>query len=126
MSVYDVTNNKGVVFLNRLRVGFSHLREHKFRHNFTDTLDPFCNCRTNSLETAEHFVMHCSDYSNDRRVMFNTLFQLDISLIPLNTKTLFFILLYGDSKFSTKQNHDILTATIKFICDTERFSGPLF
>ncbi|MEM6812740.1 MAG: reverse transcriptase domain-containing protein, partial [Pseudomonadota bacterium] len=32
--IFKVTNNHGVVLLNRLRVGFSHLREHKFRHNF--------------------------------------------------------------------------------------------
>merc|ERR1711973_797109 len=118
--------SRGVVLLNRLRVGFSHLREHKFRHNFTDALDPFCNCRNNSLESTEHFLMHCSDYSNDRLEMFNTLIQLDVSLLPLNPKTLYLVLLYGDSMFSTRQNHDILTATIKFTCDTGRFSGPLF
>ena len=27
----------GVKLFNRLRVDFSHLNEHKFRHNFTDT-----------------------------------------------------------------------------------------
>ena len=30
----------GVRLLNRLRMGFSHLVEHKFRHNFGDTLNP--------------------------------------------------------------------------------------
>ena len=63
--IFRVADNKGVVFLTRLRVGFSHLCEHKFRHNFSDTVDPFCNCRTNSIETTEHFLMHCSDYSNE-------------------------------------------------------------
>ena len=42
-----------------LRVGFSHLREQKFRYGFLDTIDPFCNCRTNSIETTEHFLLHC-------------------------------------------------------------------
>lgn len=125
-SVFNVTDNKGVVFLNRLRVGFSHLREHKYRHNFADTLDPFCNCRTNSLETTEHFLMHCSDYSNERLVMFSSLFQLDISLLPLKPKVLYHILLYGDTNFSTNLNHEILSATVKFLVDTGRFSGALF
>ena len=31
---YRVTNPQGFVFLTRLRVGFSHLREHKFRQDF--------------------------------------------------------------------------------------------
>ena len=114
-SVFSVTDKKGVVLLNRLRVGFSHLREHKFRHNFADTVDPFCNCRNNSIETTQHFLMHCSDYSNDRLVMFNSLLQLDISLLPLKHKTLFITLLFGDSKFSQNQNHDILSITVKFI-----------
>ena len=125
-SVFGVTDNKGLVLLNRLRVGFSHLREHKFRHNFADTVDPFCNCRNNSIETTQHFLMHCSDYSNDRLVMFDSLLQLDITLLPLNPRTLHSILLYGDSKFSYIQNHDILSITVKFICDTGRFGGPLF
>ena len=47
--IFGVSDNRGVVLLNRLRVGFSHLREHKFRHNFSDTLDPFCSCRTRDM-----------------------------------------------------------------------------
>ena len=40
--------------LTRRRVGFSNLREHKFKHNFQDTLISFCPC---SLEAAgtNHF-----------------------------------------------------------------------
>jgi len=125
-SVFRVTDNNGVVFLNRLRVGFSHLREHKFRHNFADTVDPFCNCRNNSIETTQHFLIHCSDYSNDRLVMFDNLLRLDITLLPLNPRTLCRTLLYGDPNFSFAQNQNILTITIKFICDTRRFAGPLF
>ena len=125
-SVFRVSDNNGVVLLNRLRLGFSHLREHKFRHNFADTVDPFCNCRSNSLETTQHFLMHCSDYSNDRLVMFDSLLQLDISLIPFNPETLCRILLYGNSTFSFAQNHAILGITIKFICDSDRFGGLLF
>ena len=40
-SIYDPL---GINFLNRLRVDFNHLNEHKFRHNFTDTLNPLCSC----------------------------------------------------------------------------------
>ena len=29
--------------LTRLRLGLSHLREHKFKHNFQDTLNPIRN-----------------------------------------------------------------------------------
>ena len=36
-SIYDPL---GIKLLNRLRVDFSHLNEHKFRHNFAYTLNP--------------------------------------------------------------------------------------
>ena len=124
--VFRVPDNKGVIFLTRLRVGFSHLREHKFRHNFADTLDPFCNCRTNSIETTEHFMMHCSEYSNVRLVMFNNLLQLDMSLLPFDTPKLLSVLLFGDSRLTSSQNCKILSITVKFLCDSGRFSGPLF
>ena len=124
--VFYISDNKGVILLTRLRIGFSHLREHKFRHNFADTLDPFCNCRTNSIETTEHFLMHCSEYSNERLQMFNDLLQLDLSLIPLNPSRLLNVLLYGDSRLTSAQNREILSITVKFLCNTERFSGPLF
>ena len=43
-STFNVHNPHGIKLLIRLRVGLGHLREHKFRHNFQDSLDPFCNC----------------------------------------------------------------------------------
>ena len=125
-SVFRVFDTKGVVFLNRLRVGFSHLREHKFRHKFADTIDPFCNCRTNSLETSKHFILHCSEFSNERQTMFNSLLQLDSSFLPLKPYNLFNTLLYGDSSLTDLENNKILSITVKYLCDTERFSGPLF
>ena len=40
-SIYDPL---GIKLLNRLRVDFSHLNEHKFRHNFADNLNPLFSC----------------------------------------------------------------------------------
>ena len=37
-----------------LRLGLSHLREHKFKHSFQDKLNPICNCG-NDVECAIHF-----------------------------------------------------------------------
>ena len=37
-------NPNGIKLLKRLRVGLSHLREHKFRLNLEDSINPFCNC----------------------------------------------------------------------------------
>ena len=41
--------------VNRLRVGFSQLQKHKFRHNFANTLNPLCACALET-ECTKHFV----------------------------------------------------------------------
>ena len=43
-SLFSVYLPVGLKLLARLRLGFSHLCEHKFRHNFHDTLNPLCSC----------------------------------------------------------------------------------
>ena len=35
-SFFNIHDQVGIKLLARLRVGLSHLREHKFRHNFED------------------------------------------------------------------------------------------
>ena len=57
-STFNVSNPHGIKLLTRLRVELSHLREHKFRHNFQDPPDPFCNCGRH-IETTIHFFLHC-------------------------------------------------------------------
>ena len=47
---YGIYDPLGIGLLNRLHLGFSHLREHKFRQNFVDTLNPLCS---GSLETED-------------------------------------------------------------------------
>ena len=57
-NTYGIYDPLGVRLLNRLRLGFSHLREHKFRHNFADTLNPLCSCSL-EMEDAEHYFLRC-------------------------------------------------------------------
>ena len=82
--VYKILHPKGLKLLTRLRLGLSHLREHKFRYNFNDaTIDPFCLCGTNSLETSEHFFLHCPTYAYLRLKLFDNLRNNNILLLPL-------------------------------------------
>ena len=39
-NIYNIYDPHGSKLLNRLRLGFSHLREHKLQHNFADTVNP--------------------------------------------------------------------------------------
>ena len=43
---YNINDAIGIKLITRLRLGFSHLREHKFKHNFRDTLNSLCSCST--------------------------------------------------------------------------------
>ena len=43
-SVFDGNSSKGLKFVTRLRLGLSHLREHKFNHSFQDPINPLCSC----------------------------------------------------------------------------------
>ena len=43
-SVFNCHNPRGVKLLTRLRLGLSHLQEHKFKHGFQDSLNPICSC----------------------------------------------------------------------------------
>ena len=53
---------EGVKYLTRLRLRFSHLNEHKFRHGFLDTLNPLCNCSL-EVEDNEQFSLRCLKFS---------------------------------------------------------------
>ena len=52
-SIYDPL---GIKLLKRLRVDISHLNEHKFRYNFTETLNPLCSCSLETESTALFFL----------------------------------------------------------------------
>ena len=43
-SIFDCHNLKGIKLSTRLRFGFTHIREHKFKHSFQDRLTPICTC----------------------------------------------------------------------------------
>ena len=120
-SIYDPL---GIKLLNRLRVDFSHLNEHKFRHNFDDTLNPLCSC---SLETESmtHFFLHCRYYSNIHITLVNELNDIDNSITSRQTNELLRIILYSDCKFKDDVNKQILIATIQFIKNSNRYNQSL-
>ena len=80
--VFKINRLLGFVFLTRLRFGSSHLREHKFRHGFLDITDPICSCHTNAVENTEHYLLHCSNFANQRTVLFDDLRNIGIDYGP--------------------------------------------
>ena len=106
-----------------MRVGLSPLKSHKKHHNFQDTPVDICNCKRNA-ETSEHFIFHCPFYTDQRRVLFQTLnpILLENDLRFLDDKSLLNLLLYGHEKFDYQTNQTVLRATINFISNSSRFS----
>ena len=124
-SLYGIHHPIGTKLLTRLRVGLSHLRDHKFSYNFQDTSHPFCLCTLHEKETVEHYLLHCPCHVTSREVLFETL-RKHISLVTLvNPKYTCDLLLYGDSRYKWDTNKEIIKATIEFILSSERFDQPL-
>ena len=65
-SIYNIHDPVGIKYLTRLRLGLSHLNEHKFRHNFQDCLNPLCSCSL-EVETTNHYFLHCHCYNDIAR-----------------------------------------------------------
>ena len=55
MSAFNCHNPIGKKLILRLRLGLSHLRDRKFKHNFLDWLKPICYCGKD-IETTFHYV----------------------------------------------------------------------
>ena len=116
---------KGIKLLTRLRVGFSHLKEHKFRHNFEDTINPLCSCG-NIVESTKHFFLHCTQFSNQRLTLINKIKDIEKRIFDKSDSLLTQTLLFGDEKLSITDNKSILEATIQFLISSGRLEAPLF
>ena len=79
-SICDVHNPIDIKLLNRLRVNFSHLHKHKFRHNFRDTVNPFCLCNGDT-ETISHYLLGCPLFFEQRTKLLESLSSLAKTLL---------------------------------------------
>ena len=124
-SVFLCNNPKRIQLLTRLRPGLSHLRDHKFKHNFLDTLNPICNCGED-IETSCYYLLHCSFYTNERLAFLNVIKGIDNSILELNDSHIVEVLLYGIKFLDISSNTTILNATIDFLLKTKKFDERLF
>ena len=111
--------------ITRLRLGLSHLREHKFKYRFQDSLNPLCKCGA-EVESTSHFLLHCPIYNNHRSSLLSTIRDIDCKLLEITNSSLTQMLLYGDPSFDIITNSLILNATSDFILSIKRFEESLF
>ena len=85
--VYNVNHYVGLKLLTRLRLILSHLYEHRFRHNFQDTVNPLCSCSLES-ESTTHFLLHCPFYNNQCIALFVSIRDIDVTISNLSEDNL--------------------------------------
>ena len=123
--IYDIHDPMGIKFLTRLRLGLSHLNEHKFKHNFWDCLNPLCSCSL-EVESATHFFLHCKYYDIHKTLLDTVKEIVNKDLTNCSDEYLVNLFLFGSQSYSFNENNEIIEASIKFILTSERFIGPLF
>ena len=77
-NIYHIFDPKDLKFLTRLRLGLSHLNEHKFRYNFQNCLNPLCSWSL-EIEDTSHYLLHCQHLSNHRIDLMNSVKSLIIN-----------------------------------------------
>lgn len=108
-------NLAGVKLQTRSRIGFSHLSEHKFRHNIHDAQILYALVSNFTLSFAlPQLFLAPSVPMNDLDLMYSSIYQL--SETDLANK-----LLYDDSRISTSKNNQIFQSTMKYIFARKRF-----
>ena len=117
----------GLKLLTRLRLGLSHLNEHRFNHNFKSCINTVCSCSL-AIESTTHFLLHCHHFSNIRSTPLNSVNEVlgsITNLTDLSDCASVKILLFGDQSYTQVENSYKINATIKYLVDSGIFNGPL-
>ena len=93
-SINNIYNSLGIKHLPRLRIAFSHLKEHTFRHNFQDSVDPMCNCG-NVVQSAIHYFLHCANFNLQIQTLFDNIRNVDEIILIENENSIVNTLLFG-------------------------------
>ena len=56
-NIFNILDPQGLKLLTRLRLGFSHLSKHRFRHNFQECMNPVCSCSLEIKDTSHYNYM---------------------------------------------------------------------
>ena len=105
-SIYKIHNPVGLNLLTRLRLGLSHLNEHRFNHDFQSCINPLCSCSL-AVESTTRFLLHCHYFSNTRSTLLNSINEVlgsITNLSDLSDCALVKILLFGDQKYTQAEN----------------------
>ena len=106
---FNFGKRKIQVLHTRLRTKCSALNNDLFLKNMTDS--PSCAC--GQIEDADHFLLQCILYADQRNILFNSL--------PAYPRITTQLLLFGDATISDDSNIIIFSAVHNYIENTNRF-----
>ena len=122
-NTFDVSDKHGLALLTRLRVDFSDLRDHRFRHKW-NCANPTCRCNIEN-ETTDHFFLRCPIFNGHRKALLSALSDIlkidEVLLTSLPAATFVDMLLYGSKEYNITTNRLILEASIRYMLATSRF-----
>ena len=119
---FGVTHVEDLKYLYQMRVGLSALKMHKYLHHFSDTDSPQCPFLDGD-EDNFHFLVVCKNFYSERKVLFNTIYNVcGINLLLTPHEKIVNILMNGEPSLSSTTNKKILLATIEYVHSTGRLS----
>ena len=100
-----------------MRLGLSHLREHKFKHSFQHIKSYQCLwTRYWNTLSLPHLL---------RNSLLNNIRQIAPSISNLNHSQITHVLLYGDFSLKNETITEILNSTMNYILSTKSFEGSI-
>ena len=78
-----------------MRLGLSHLHDHKFKHNILDTINLLCSCGSD-IESTFHFFLYCSNFSEERITLLSDVFGNNSNILTCTDSKIVETLLFGD------------------------------
>ena len=118
-TLFQYGNRKFQIIMAQMRMNFSDLNDHLFRHHCIDS--PLCVCQKAS-ETVIHYLFECELLDEQRHIMFESLYEI---LTENNIDFTVDILLQGSSDLNKEDNLNIIYSVQKFIIESRRF-GSLY
>ena len=103
---FNCHNFIGIKLITRLRLGLSHLRDHKFKHNFLDCLNPI-SCCDKDIETTVHYLLHCPFFSDERSIFLSKIRSIDENILSGGDSRISETLLFGIPSFHDTKNTSI-------------------
>ena len=88
-----------------------------YKHNSQNCLNPSCS--------SIPFFPALPFFDKFRQILLETVGKIINDILHLNDDLLVNQLMYETPSYSFEENNGIINASIKYILDTERFSGPL-